>query len=340
LLKGVERLVGRRGKYEFSPDFVLLPMTFGDYVRAVNPNLYNKLIQGNILENLMIYHKNTMHYYWNYLKAGGFPHAQDSLLKHQTIEYYIMREFVNYVRQDVVRGGMSLNLVMSLLRKMIMIFPGITSWRGIASDLGFSHVIISNYAEKLRALFLVEYVYPPKVEAGVLVPNFKKDKKIIFLDPFILYALYHWLYGISIVSRIWDKWIYDTQNRGKLMETLILRHLMYWIYGYYMHEEALDKIFYYRKNDLEVDFIAVRNNEALIIESKRRKKLTRALRIAENIVKPRKAIKILVTEEEIELKKEIIVLPLPYLLFILSTRKDIAPLIMFKFNEGKSRKTS
>ena len=41
LLKGVERLVGRSGKYEFSPDFVLLPMTFGDYVHAVNPNLYN-----------------------------------------------------------------------------------------------------------------------------------------------------------------------------------------------------------------------------------------------------------------------------------------------------------
>ena len=75
LLAGTERLVGRRGEYEKIPDLVLLPMTFGEYIEATDQKLYNKLLEGNIIENLIVYHKRVLQLYENYLRAGGFPQA-------------------------------------------------------------------------------------------------------------------------------------------------------------------------------------------------------------------------------------------------------------------------
>jgi len=321
LLTGVERLVGRRGEYVKTPDFVLLPMTFGEYIRAVDPKLYQNLISGDPLDSLMIHHKAVKHHYENYIKAGGFPQAQDSLLKLGHVKFHIIREFVNYIRQDITKGGLSLELAIQILRKMLAIFPGTISWRAIASEIGYSHVSVSSHAEKIRALFLVEYLYPPKTEERFLVPDLKKDKKIVFIDPFIIYALHYWFYGTTSISRMWRKWVYDPQGRGRLLEALVLRHLIYWVYGSTLKEEILDSIFYFRKNDKEIDFIAIKGDIALIVESKKRKKFIRSLTTAEALVRPRRAIKILTTEGELEKKPQFIVMPVPYLLFLLSTDK-------------------
>ena len=319
LLSGVERLVGRRGEYEQIPDFVLLPMTFAEYIHAVDHKLYERLTSGNMLDNLIIHHKAIKHHYDNYIKAGGFPQAQDSLLKARIVKFHILREFINYVRQDIARSALSVELSIKILRKMLNVFPGTVSWRAIASEIGYSHVTVSSHCEKIRALFLVEYVHPPKFEMGMLAPDLKKDKKIVFMDPFIVYTLHYWLYGTASINRIWNRWIYSSREYGKILEVLLLRHLIHWVYGNTMREEVLEHIFYFRKNDREIDFIAIKNNEALIIESKTRKKITRSFATAEAMVKPRRAFKLLAYEGELRVKNQYIAIPMPYLLLILST---------------------
>lgn len=253
---GVERLPGRTGK--LGRDLMLLPMTFSDYVRLVNPDIaknigkIDKISINEINKNLdkiKAFDSELKILFNQYLITGGFPIVINEFLTNNKIPDYVYELYLRWIIGDLVKWGKQEKILMQLMKSIILKQSSALSWDSLAKDSEIkSHKTVSSYVEDLENMFVLLTLY--FIELDKKTPNFNKNKKIYFFDPFI----YH----------VFNKKMYFKENEvsPSLVEAVVVSNLARLTY-----EGMLPNIFYW-KNKKEVDAVLKIKNELFPFEIK------------------------------------------------------------------------
>lgn len=260
---GLERLPGRTGK--LGKDLMLLPMSFSDYILLIKPYIAEKIkkIKGisvneinNKIDHIKIFDAELRVLFKQYLITGGFPLVVNEFFSNSEIPEYVYELYLRWVVGDIVKWGKQEKILIQLLRSVILKQSSAISWDSLAKESEIkSHKTVSSYVEDLENMFVLVVLY--YLELSKNVPNFSKNKKLYFSDPFI----YH----------VFNKRIYFKENEitPALIEGTIISNLARLTYN------GLFPNIYYWKNKKEVDALLKIKNDIFPLEIKYQSKISK-----------------------------------------------------------------
>ncbi|MBI4746439.1 MAG: ATP-binding protein [Deltaproteobacteria bacterium] len=206
LRRGIERLPGRRGKVE-SPDRVLLPIKFREYVGLINPKLHKQItdrIPNGIdifdidntdfqaLYSVQPHLKELATLYDQYLITGGFITAINAYFSEGDIRYAVYELYQQWLRGDISKRGKNERTARQIVRELLKISVSAFGWETVAKKIDVAtHKTVSEYVEEMENSFVLKTLYQIDLNTGT--PKFKKLKKAYFLDTFILWSLTGWV---------------------------------------------------------------------------------------------------------------------------------------------------
>lgn len=260
---GMEKLPGRTGKK--GQDYLLLPMTFREFITLLKPSIAEKLEKiknisikeiNNKIKNAKIFDSELEVLFKQYLITGGFPLVINEFFTSKAIPDYVYELYSKWVTGDIVKWGKQEKILIQLLRSVITKQSSAISWDSLAKDSEIkSHKTVSSYIEVLENMFVLLTLY--FFDLNKKMPNFGKNKKIYFSDPFI----YH----------VFNKRIYFKENEisPELIEATVISNLSRLSY------EKLPPSIYYWKNKKEVDAVLKIKNEIFPFEIKYQAKISK-----------------------------------------------------------------
>jgi len=107
----VEMFPGRRGA---GRDFILLPLSFRDFIKVADVELYSKLPTFKNLEEDEIKAKTSACLplldklnvlFENYMRCGGFPLAVESFLVDGYVKQDVYEAYLAWLKNDITRVG-------------------------------------------------------------------------------------------------------------------------------------------------------------------------------------------------------------------------------------------
>lgn len=235
--------------------FDLYPFSFREFLRAkssryeamyleVNFNVNKPLLKNCLfLDELNI----LLH---EYLTFGAYPRIvlEEDLEKKKEL---LKNLFTTYVEKDIVslHGNIYRDKTILLLKILANILGNLIRYEGLTESSGLTYKEIKNIMPLLQDSFVISIVMPFHRN---LVTELKKNPKIYFID----YGIRNYLIGN-----------FEALDFAKLYENFIYNQL-----------SKSHKLNYWRTTaKTEVDFI-IDSKEAIPIEVKTNKKITRALR--------------------------------------------------------------
>jgi len=193
----VEMFPGRRGK---GRDFTLLPLSFRDFVKVADVDLYSKLPTFKNLNEDEIKAKTSACLplldelnllFEDYMVCGGFPLAVESFLIDGHVERSVYEAYLAWLKNDITRVGRSVEIARAVLKVLLTKTPSPISWESIAKEIEIkSPKTASAYIHLLNSLFVTLTLYHIDPSRGSV--NFGKNKKIHFLDPFFYTLFSDW----------------------------------------------------------------------------------------------------------------------------------------------------
>lgn len=182
LKKGTERLPGRRGKH--GKDLFFLPLTFREYVKLIDHEWFQKHKMDNV--DTLKYNGNELKIFFEkYLLTGGIPLVINEYEINKEIPNYIYDLYYSWIIGDVLKEGKTEQTLKEILKSILLCYTTPISWDSLAKRSSVkSHITISSYIELLSNLFVVFACYFYNIHEQKII--FNKNKKIYFLDPFIL----------------------------------------------------------------------------------------------------------------------------------------------------------
>lgn len=260
---GIERLPGRTGR--LGKDLLLLPMNFSDYIALIKPTIPEKIKKirrfslkeiNNKVENAKIFDSELRILFKQYLITGGFPLVVNEFFSNTVIPDYVYELYAKWVIGDIVKWGKQEKILIQLLKSIILKQSSAISWDSLSKEAEIkSHKTVSSYVENLENMFVLLVLY--FLELNKKVPNFSKNKKIYFFDPFI----YH----------VFNKRIYFKENEinSALVEATVTVNLARLTY------DGLFPNVYYWKNKKEVDVLLKIKDDIFPFEIKYQTRISR-----------------------------------------------------------------
>ncbi|MBU4491657.1 MAG: ATP-binding protein, partial [Euryarchaeota archaeon] len=123
--KGFDMLPGRTGKY--GEDFLLLPLTFREYVSLIRPEIKLEKLQSfsikeinSVVRNALPFEHELKILFSQYLLTGGFPLAINEFHTGKVIPDYIYEIYSRWVIGDIVKWGKQEKILKQILRTAIL----------------------------------------------------------------------------------------------------------------------------------------------------------------------------------------------------------------------------
>jgi len=276
LRRGVERLPGRRGPAE-SPDRVMLPMRFAEFVRLLRPDLADRVPQNvdpfdlkpegfRDLLALRPFGKDLSLLFDQYLTTGGFITAINAYFSEREIGYAVYETYQQWLRGDIARSGRSERTARQIIRELVKMSSSAFGWDTIAKKIDVaSHKTISEYMEELEDLFALKILFQVDVHTGT--PKVKKMKKAYFIDSFLYWTFLGWVenwmaYPQNVKSRL-----VNAELKSRLVEQVVANELFYRV----DQRDWLNSNVFFWKNSGEIDFIVLRERNMIPVEVKYQK---------------------------------------------------------------------
>lgn len=247
-----KRFPGRRGKAS-QVDFHYYPLSFSEYLSLkgkLTPALNSELfVEVEYLD--MLYQE-----FDEYLIHGGFLTAINDYAKHQTINIATLNIYSDWIRGDVLKRNKKEQFLREIITAIIKHYTKQISWNNLLKELSIDHTLtVSDYVsllESMDAVFVQQAIIEDK-----LVPAPKKQKKLMFCDPFIYHALKAWLNPTQDPFEHQIKKIFSSpQQYSDLVEACVVTHFRRFFPTYYIKAEG------------EVDVAFVKNNKMWPVEVK------------------------------------------------------------------------
>ncbi|MEA1864336.1 MAG: ATP-binding protein [Euryarchaeota archaeon] len=265
---GFERLPGRTGRY--GTDYLLLPLTFSEFVSLVQPDIFASIKHAASLSikditgavNSAIPHDRELKILFNqYLTAGGFPLAINEFYEKNAIPDYIYELYTRWVVGDITKWGKQEKILKQMLRTAILKQGTAVSWDSFAKDAEIkSHKTVSSYTEDLENMFVFFVLY--YIDLSKKAPNYNKNKKIYFFDPFIFHMFNRMLY------------FKDAEITPALIESVAVVHFARFAQKRIPYARLNDVAFYW-KNRKETDIVLMTEREPFAVEVKYQKRITK-----------------------------------------------------------------
>lgn len=265
LRRGTERMPGRRGPAE-KLDWVLLPLSFGEFFTHCHPEVPKLNISFDLLRN-WIQIKNLVSDWLSfaprfqfaleeYLKTGGFPLALEQYLREGRVDESLRQTYLSVLRSDVEKLRRNRAILNNLLARIVLTEGSPQSWQSLSKDAGIGspHTVI-DYMEILGDSFLLFVLQA--LDRNRKTAELKKDKKIYFCDPLVR-----------------DSVLKDLGLPGLPLERKVEAAVGFHLIRLFEKnpEEGLsylNKIYYWRNvRGKEIDFVALHEKEVLPLEVK------------------------------------------------------------------------
>lgn len=259
--RNIEQLPGRLGRGK--RHFIFFPMCFSRFVKLVNPSLANEIYQNDFTKSIKkceMYINELNSLLKIYCITGGFPKVINEYFQNKNIDDDIYDLYVSWIKGEIGKWKKDENKSIQIIRKIINSYVSPINWNTIknATDLE-SHHTVSSYVEMFEKMFLLEFIY--SFDSSSLIPVFRKNKKIYFVDPFIYAAMEKWSFGIT---NIFEKMnLIEDVVFSKIVEGIVLNYLIA-----AETKNSQSNVFEYKNNiaylktktGKEIDFVICRNN--------------------------------------------------------------------------------
>ncbi|MCD6506821.1 ATP-binding protein [Candidatus Poribacteria bacterium] len=261
-------------EYHFKPltfrDFLLQVM---DYIRRTKPTgeLSRKLerleeilpeshlrieedlrkIRGVIFE-IAPYYDVIQNLFGIYLLTGGIPMVVNRYLESGKIDPSLSEVFIRSVLGDLSKLQRQETVARELLKGILDRYGSRYSFSKLSRGMERTHVTTIDYLQLMEESFilLIHYAY----DFGRREAKFKGDKKIYFLDPFILHSVRSYLSGRDV----WDVisgTLQDESALGSLVEGVVISHLLTHGEIPYLRRGLTFLWSYYDKSRREIDAV-------------------------------------------------------------------------------------
>ncbi|MHA1785202.1 MAG: ATP-binding protein [Candidatus Helarchaeota archaeon] len=243
LLKEKERFPGRRGHGQ---DLVLLPLSFNKYIKLFE-DLKSKQIEINgnndFLEEIKvnrIFSSTFSKIFSSYLISGGFPLSIIDYIKYGKINESTKKTYLDWLKSDWQKQGKTERYMKEVISYLIQTRLSPISWLSIAKNTSInSPHTTEKYVNTLENIHAVNVVYQISPNFKI---NYRKNKKIHFLDPFIYKLMAEYTRNEILTETI--------------VESVVVNHL--------------NRKFptYFWKNNTEIDVICLINDKQVGFEVK------------------------------------------------------------------------
>jgi uncharacterized protein len=279
LARGGESAPGRRGERDIThPDWILMPLSFRDYLRAHAPELVGKLPELDpahpaqahaAAQDLMLHQDRVLAYFDRYLLTGGYPHATAAEQAAGRIEPGVYNIYRAAITGQMKRSGYREGAFREIVAWAASNHLGREfSWNGAAAetDVGNKETV-RRYVEDAEKLFLW-HVLQRAENAVTPKALYKSPKKLYPADPFSWHVLASWAAGDA------DPWaatlarVADPAIRGELVESVATDHFI---------RAYAPFAFYHRapQGEEEIDLVLHRAGARSRIEIKYRQRITK-----------------------------------------------------------------
>ena len=293
--RAAERLPGRRGKSTGPVDKVLLPMKFAEYVEARDKELerliddldlrradkrialIEEMTKGEIprtLDELSLYSDRLYAHFNDYLITGGVPRSINDYARYGEIRQETYSTYVQVTIGDILRWDKREIYIAQLLKRVIDTLSSQVSWRSLRKGTDIGHeTTVSDYIDVLKSSFILCPLYV--LDRSRRGPNYSKEKKIHFRDPFIFHALNGWVNQTPSYPETLN--FLSGEGKTRLVESVVCDHLIRLAYNIYPTDEfePTMNLMYWKSKKSEVDFVIKTNAEYIPFEVKYSSSFTR-----------------------------------------------------------------
>ncbi len=312
LFKGFERMPGRNIRVR-----VFMPLTFREYVELFGSQYLkselNEIESFNLskLVNLKSLYDRALKLspfinevnalFRNYLKTGGFLKPSYELKCHSNISEETYLDYVKWIEGDLALLGRKITLLRKLMLPLIERVSTKFSYAKLAREADLrSHVTVRDYIEVLEGLLLLRVFYQTSPISKM--PDYRKEKKVYFTDPFLYSVFKGYSYGVYRD--------YSHENESAIVEGIIGEHL-----ARQFRDHHARVMFYVEKG--ETDFTILKENMKLLgVEVKWSRNVSKM----DFANRHRFREKILVSMQDLEYYEEdkMLIIPAPLFLILLS----------------------
>ncbi|PXF62202.1 MAG: hypothetical protein C4B59_00910 [Candidatus Methanogaster sp.] len=265
---GFERLPGRTGIY--GKDYLLLPLTFSEFASLVRPDITASIKPvaalstrdiSEAVNSAVPFDRELKVLFNQYLTAGGFPLAINEFYEENVIPDYIYELYTRWVVGDITKWGRQEKRLTQMVRTAIRKQGTAISWDSFAKDAEIkSHKTVSVYAEDLENMFVFFVLY--QIDLHKKAPNYNKNKKVYFFDPFIF----------SMFNRMF--YFKDAEITPALIESVAVVHFARFAQKSFPYAGLNDVAFYW-KNRKETDIVLLTEDELFAVEVKYQERITK-----------------------------------------------------------------
>lgn len=276
-------------------------LSFRDFLDSLNPDWEQNLDPKKINSG----HLAKLDYYLDiYFLTGGFLGAIDSYKKHAAVKQYIYSNFIYWLIADVAKMGRDLVLFRQVLEKVIFNLSKPLGYKTITHKTkAKTHLTAEEYIKILEKMFVLKVIY----QAGDGAVHKSKAKKIFFLDPFLFWTFYSYIYGSLSYWQFSRISLYQEEVFSNLVKNLVFCHL-------YLQNNDEAGITFWRDN--------VKKSEIDFVVKSGKKNIPILVRYNNDITEQDKRIfnqagfdeGIIISKREINLNDKIRVMPLNYFL--------------------------
>lgn len=235
--RGGERMPGRRGDID-DPDWILMPLSFRDYVKAIADQT-DVSIPGDLPE-IDLYDVKHSHeqalelemsippigtLFQRYMRTGGYPYAIAAEMEYDQIPRRVYEQFQQAIREEMRKAGRREQYFRELVSWAVDKYLGQEfSWNKASRD---THIGSKNtardYLEDGEAVFIWHIMNRAK-KLGEPTPAHKSPKKLYTVDPFCWHSLTAWVQGIM---EPWGHTLEVTADNdflGTFVESIVADH--------------------------------------------------------------------------------------------------------------------
>jgi predicted AAA+ superfamily ATPase len=239
-----EYLPGRKGK---GIDFVFYPICFYDFLEMQNPGIKDAILQISPDNIERKYYELVSEFplsekFDNYLVCGGIPRIiNEFYMNNKEIDYEILEIYKSWITSEVIKNGKKEYIVKILLNRILNSITSSVSYNAFLQDAGIgSHNTVHDYLEFLESAFIIKQLY--HFDFSQKKVNYRKNKKIYFIDPFVFHLADWWLNSRSKLS---VAFLQNNILKSRLIENVVFNHLF---------KSWGNDVFFYR-NNYEIDFL-------------------------------------------------------------------------------------
>ena len=186
LLKQKERFPGRRGNGQ---DLILLPLSFKKYVTLFE-DLKSKDIEitgkNDFLEEITVnkvFSSTYARLFTDYLTCGGFPLSIIDYVKDGKIKESTKKTYLDWLKSDWQKEGKNERYMKEVISYIVQSRLSPISWLSISKNTSInSPHTAESYVTTLENIHAIMIMYQIEHDSKI---NYKKNKKVHFLDPFI-----------------------------------------------------------------------------------------------------------------------------------------------------------